>query len=172
MAFPTVTESDLPAAADWREADLADVEISPLAHFTDERGWLAEFFRSDELDPQLLPAMGYVSATHPGVTRGPHEHVEQTDLFLFISGRYRLYMWDARPESPTFGCRQTLEVGEAHPVRAIIPPGIVHAYRNVGETDAIVINCPNRLYAGEGKSEPVDEIRHEERPDSPFLIDE
>jgi dTDP-4-dehydrorhamnose 3,5-epimerase len=32
----------------------------------------------------------------------------------------------------------------------------------------MVLNFPNRLYAGEGKKEPVDEIRHEVDPASIF----
>ena len=43
-----------------------------------------------------------------------------------------------------------------------VPPGVVHAYRNVGSSDAFVLNFPDKLYAGWGKKEPVDEIRHEE----------
>ena len=46
----------------------------------DNRGWLAESFRIDELG-DYRPQMGYVSVTHCSVTRGPHEHREQTDYF-------------------------------------------------------------------------------------------
>jgi dTDP-4-dehydrorhamnose 3,5-epimerase len=53
----------------------------------------------------------------------------------------------------------------------IIPPGVVHAYRNVGSEPGLVFNCPNRLYRGPGKKEPVDEIRHEDRPDNLFRLD-
>jgi dTDP-4-dehydrorhamnose 3,5-epimerase len=35
----------------------------------------------------------------------------------------------------------------------------------------VVFNCANQLYKGEGRKEPVDEIRHESRPDSPFQMD-
>jgi dTDP-4-dehydrorhamnose 3,5-epimerase len=35
----------------------------------------------------------------------------------------------------------------------------------------MVINCPNRLYLGDGKSGPVDEIRHEDDPDTVFQMD-
>jgi len=79
-------------------------------------------------------------------------------------------MWDARPDSTTFGARQELSVGEGNAVIVVIPPGVVHAYRNVGTLDAYVLNFPDRLYAGEGKKEPVDEIRHEDDPESPFQI--
>jgi dTDP-4-dehydrorhamnose 3,5-epimerase len=34
-----------------------------------------------------------------------------------------------------------------------------------------VFNCPNRLYKGPGKKEPVDEIRHEEKADTHFRLD-
>jgi len=35
-----------------------------------------------------------------------------------------------------------------------------------------VINCPNRLYAGEGRREPVDEIRHEDDANTIFRMDD
>jgi len=155
----------------WKEGPIEGVVIRPLKRYEDARGWLAEFFRQDELDPSVYPVMGYVSLTHPGITRGPHEHREQTDLFVFFHGHLRLYLWDVRPGSPTYGHRQVLDVGEANPVTALVPPGVVHAYRNIGNTPALLVNCPNRLYAGWERREPVDEIRHENRPDHPFHID-
>jgi len=39
---------------------------------------------------------------------------------------------------------------------------------NVGNIQGWVINLPNRLYAGNGRKEAVDEIRHESDPHSPF----
>ena len=52
-----------------------------------------------------------------------------------------------------------------------IPPGVVHAYRNTSAVSGWVFNGPNRLYAGQGKKEKVDEIRHESDENSPFRID-
>lgn len=155
----------------WTEGPIDGCTLRVLTAFEDKRGWLAEFFRHDELPSEVHPAMGYLSLTHPGVARGPHEHAEQTDLFLFFSGTFRLYAWDAREHSPTFRHRMRRELGQSHPTAVIIPPGVVHAYRNVGEEDAYIVNCPNRLYRGEGKQEAVDEIRHEDRTDSPFVLD-
>ena len=43
---------------------------------------------------------------------------------------------------------------------------------NVGDCDGLVINCPNRLYAGEGRREPVDEIRHEDDANTIFRMDD
>ena len=59
--------------------------------------------------------------------------------------------------------------GEDKPMFLVVPPGVVHAYRNVGANDATVLNFPDRLYAGHDKKEPVDEIRHEDQ-DSEFKL--
>jgi dTDP-4-dehydrorhamnose 3,5-epimerase len=36
----------------------------------------------------------------------------------------------------------------------------------------MVINCPNQLFMGEGKKEPIDEIRHEDEPDTIFRMED
>lgn len=154
----------------WTDGTIDGVTVEPFKVFSDDRGWLSELFRRDELPEADHPAMGYLSSTKPGVARGPHEHVDQTDRFAFFHGVYRVVMWDARRDSATYGMRQEMHAGENNAVVVVIPPGVVHAYRNVGATDAYVLNFPDRLYAGHGKTEPVDEIRHEDDPESPFQI--
>ncbi|MFQ5600232.1 MAG: dTDP-4-dehydrorhamnose 3,5-epimerase family protein [Candidatus Krumholzibacteriia bacterium] len=152
------------------EVTIDGVEVTPLAYHHDERGWLAEIYRNDELP--VRPVMGYVSRTHPGVARGPHEHRQQADVFIFMGpSTFRLYLWDNRPHSPTYGRHMRLDAGEGWPARVVVPAGVVHAYRNVGSGEGIVINCPDRLYAGEGRREPVDEIRWEDDPSGRFRLD-
>jgi len=149
-----------------------DVIVKPLTKFLDERGWLSEMFRTDELPEGISPAMAYISMTVPGVARGPHEHLEQTDYFCFIGpANFKVYLWDARKNSPTFGVKQLLYCGIDSPMAVIVPPGVVHAYKNISSENGIVFNAPDRLYAGEGKKNPVDELRHEDAVDSPFLLD-
>jgi dTDP-4-dehydrorhamnose 3,5-epimerase len=154
------------------EGEIEGVTIRPLKFFHDKRGWLVETFRHDELKQELWPVMMYVSSTLPGVARGPHEHVDQTDGFAFIGpSDFRLYMWDTRPDSSTLGHRTVVTVGASNPAAVWIPPGVVHAYRNVGDVAGLVFNAPNRLYAGWGKKEPVDEIRHEDTAPQRFPMD-
>lgn len=156
----------------YRKGKIHDVDVRPLTKYLDERGWLAELFRSDELPAEVMPVMGYISMTQPGVARGPHEHLEQTDYFCFIGpANFKVYLWDARPESPTFGVKQVLFAGIDSPLALTVPPGVVHAYKNVGIENGIVFNGPNRLYAGAEKKLPVDEVRHEEVAGSPFTLD-
>jgi dTDP-4-dehydrorhamnose 3,5-epimerase len=65
----------------------------------------------------------------------------------------------------------TLIAGADDPKAVIVPQGVVHAYRNVGDVDGLVINCPNRLYRGAGRREPADEIRYEDDPHTIFRLD-
>jgi dTDP-4-dehydrorhamnose 3,5-epimerase len=149
------------------ESPIPGVIITKLRRFTDPRGWLIELFRDDELPDGFEPTMGYVSLTLPGVARGPHEHREQADGFAFLSGTFEVTLWENRGEREHI--KQVILAGEDNPLFVVVPPGVVHAYRNVGSTDATVLNFPDKLYAGWGKKEPVDEIRHEEI-DSEFKL--
>ena len=157
----------------FKPGQIEGVVVRELRKFKDSRGWLAELFRHDELASEFYPAMAYISSTNPDVTRGPHEHVDQADLFCFIGpSNFKLRLWDNREASETFQSVMTVVVGEDNPASVLVPLGVVHAYQNVGNVAGIVINCPNRLYMGERKREPVDEIRHEDDPDTPYRIDD
>ncbi|HWR83505.1 MAG TPA: dTDP-4-dehydrorhamnose 3,5-epimerase family protein [Candidatus Deferrimicrobium sp.] len=153
------------------KCDIDGVIVREIKKHDDRRGWLAELFRHDELPPECFPVMSYVSMTRSGVVRGPHEHKYQTDLFCFLGpGMFRLYLWDNRTGSATYGRKCVLEAGEAHPMLVIVPAGVVHAYKNVGTVDGLVFNAPNHLYAGSHRTQPIDEIRHEDDPATPFRI--
>jgi dTDP-4-dehydrorhamnose 3,5-epimerase-like enzyme len=154
------------------EGPIQDVVFKQILVHTDKRGWLAEIYRNDELPAEIHPEMAYISETLPGVSRGPHEHAAQTDYFAFIGpGDFTLYLWDIRTMSPTRGNRIKMGVGQSNKQIVIVPPGIVHAYKNVGTVSGWVINQPNKLYAGAGRQDAVDEIRHENLLDSPFVLD-
>ena len=159
------------SAVEYITGEIDGVVFRPLSRFTDRRGWLAELYREDELAAALHPVMAYVSQTESGVTRGPHEHVDQTDYFVFLGpGDFAVCLWDARPDSPTHGRKQRRVCGQSQPCTVIVPPGVVHAYKNLSDVPGWVFNAPNRLYAGPGKQAAVDEIRHEDLADSPFYV--
>jgi dTDP-4-dehydrorhamnose 3,5-epimerase len=151
----------------FRPGKVGGVIWKPLRVNHDSRGWLCELFRQDEMAGDVQPAMAYLSETLPGATRGPHEHLQQTDHFCFIGPSiFHLYLWDNRPEAPSYLCHEIAIIDK--PMTVVIPPGIVHAYRNAGNSAGLVVNCPNRLYRGDGRADPVDEIRHEDDPRSVF----
>lgn len=157
----------------FQKGSIEGVRVTPFKKFIDERGWLAEIFRHDELEREFHPAMAYISVTNPGVLRGPHEHVDQADLFAWVGpGDFKVTLWDNRSDSPTFGNRMELAMGLNNPGAVIVPKGVVHCYRCISVEPGWVLNCPNRLFAGQDKREPIDEIRHEADPENPFVKDE
>src|SRR5258706_9202645 len=156
----------------YADGPIDGVIWKPLENFPDSRGWLCELFRIDDIPEVFRPVMAYISQSEAGVARGPHEHVDQADFFCFMGpSDFKVYLWDNRPASPTYRKRETRIVGEREPAALIVPARVVHAYKNVGGGPGIVFNCPNPLYRGWGRSEPVDEIRHEEKSDSPYQLD-
>ncbi len=159
---------------------IEEVQILELDDFVDDRGTLSECWRQDEL--RYEPVMAYLSWTKPGQVRGPHEHVEQADLFVFAGpGAFALHLF-TYIKHPTTGeiaphTQVILPVGVmaglkgCKPLAVLVPPGIVHGYRCVSDEPGLVINMPDRLYRGPQKKGEVDEIRHEDDPDSPFKIE-
>lgn len=151
-----------------QDSNIHGVFYLPLQTFKDERGSLTELFRVDALSSipvaNLNPLMGYYSVTESGVARGPHEHETQTDLFVFMHGKFELHLWDKK------GNKTTIVVGESYPCVVVVPPGVVHGYRNIGTKPAVSMNFPNTLYKGWGKCQAIDEIRHENKAVSPYKI--
>ena len=152
------------------DGEIQGVQISRLTSFADERGWLAEIWRSDN-DRQPQPVMAYLSMTKLVVVRGPHEHVHQTDMFVFgLNSSFAVFLWDDRNGSLTEGTRQKVIVLKEMPTMVIVPPGVVHAYQNTGNGNGLVLNLPTHLYKGKDRREEVDEIRHEEKKETPYVL--
>lgn len=146
------------------------VVVKKIEKYEDERGFLAELYRQDEL-AAYPAAMAYLSYTKPGVIRGPHEHKFQSDLFIFFGpGNFSLHLWDRRENSETKGEKMELEVGVDNQVSVLVPPGVVHGYKCISDDSAMSLNFPDQLYKGEGKKEEIDEIRWENKEDSPYQI--
>ena len=173
------------------------IYVKELKKYEDERGWLCEIYREDEIDYKITktsqeamgphidiieeesiefdvyrPVMSYISMTNPGISRGPHEHLKQSDFFVFVGpGSFKVSLWDNRKDSSTYGEYYEVIAGEENPLCMIVPPGVVHGYKCVSKTPAWSINLPDKLYKGHGKTEEIDEVRWENNPDSPYKIE-
>ena len=51
----------------FQEGKIHDVVIKDLKKFVDDRGWLAELFREDEVEEHFMPVMVYISVTISGL---------------------------------------------------------------------------------------------------------
>jgi dTDP-4-dehydrorhamnose 3,5-epimerase len=55
-------------------------------------------------------------------------------------------VFDGRTTSPTFGKVSELMVSEKNPGLLTIAPHLYHGWKNIGTTEAVIINMPDRMY--------------------------
>jgi dTDP-4-dehydrorhamnose 3,5-epimerase len=75
-----------------------------------------------------------------------HYHLLQTDCWTPSRGMLQVALADLRVGSPTFGERNTLYVGTLRPWQILIPPGVAHGYKVIGEDAAMLIYLTDRFY--------------------------
>ncbi|HET7452186.1 MAG TPA: dTDP-4-dehydrorhamnose 3,5-epimerase family protein [Thermoanaerobaculia bacterium] len=86
------------------------------------------------------------TTTFPGRIRAWGLHRHNVDRLFVASGLLRIVCYDGREGSPTFGRVNAFTVSEKNPGLLRIPPDIYHGWKNIGVTEAIVINLPTTLY--------------------------
>jgi dTDP-4-dehydrorhamnose 3,5-epimerase len=144
-----INATDAPALIDG-------VLLEPVALWPDDRGYFLEVARLGSGaarayghgPTQISSALGY-----PGTIKAFHFHQHQTDLWVPVAGLLQVALVDLRTESPTFGSRNTLYIGALRPFQVLIPPGVAHGYKVVGQQPAILVYITNQFY------DPADEGR-------------
>ncbi|MGA3186008.1 MAG: dTDP-4-dehydrorhamnose 3,5-epimerase family protein [Bryobacteraceae bacterium] len=131
-------------------ADLIDgVRVQPYDLWPDDRGYFLEVIRMRQgLAASFVPETTQVSAalSYPGTIKAFHFHQHQTDLWVPMSGVFQVALVDLRAGSPTVGLKNTLYVGALRPWQILIPPGVGHGYKLVGESSGVLVYVTNQLY--------------------------
>lgn len=131
-------------------ADLINgVRIEPLALHPDDRGYFMELARFGRGLPAEFPAATtQVSAalTYPDAIKAFHFHRHQTDVWAVPTGMAQVALVDLRPDSPTFGRRNTIYIGQLRPWQILIPPGVGHGYKVIGQQPALLVYFTDRFY--------------------------
>jgi dTDP-4-dehydrorhamnose 3,5-epimerase len=141
---------------DSSDALIEGVQIASIALWPDDRGHFQEIIRSGQGLVASFPATStQVSATMtcPGVVKGFHYHRHQHDCWSVITGHAQVALIDLRADSPTFGRRNTLYIGEQRPWQVLIPPGVAHGYKAIRRRPAVLVYVTSRYY------DPGDEWR-------------
>jgi len=128
---------------------IAGVVVRAVDVWPDDRGYFLEVARMRQgLAAEFPSDSTQVSAalSYPGTIKAFHFHQHQTDLWVPAAGMFQVALVDLRPESPTFGVKNTLYAGSLKPWQILIPPGVGHGYKVIGEAPAILVYVTNRLY--------------------------
>lgn len=121
-------------------SDDAKPFVVRLVAHEDMRGYLFEIWRADVPD---LPAVRqvYCSATRPGVVKGWHRHQKQWDMVTCVQGVVKVVTWR---DSTTEG--EWWILSPRNLLAVVIPPGYWHGWKNIGEGDALMVNCVSECY--------------------------
>ncbi|MFG1691094.1 dTDP-4-dehydrorhamnose 3,5-epimerase [Gemmatimonadota bacterium] len=145
-----------PHTSDWIEG----VAVTELREIWDGRGAVLQMLRSDAPD---FVGFGecYFSEVLPDNVKAWKCHLAQTQNLAVPVGRARLVLFDDREGSSTRGNIQALELGRPDAyVRVRIPPGLWYGFSCVGETPALLANCPDLPHdPQESKQRPLEDPR-------------
>ena len=119
--------------------------VKDLKVIPDERGRLMEILRNDD---EMFEEFGqvYMTTAYPGIIKAWHYHKLQSDNLTCIKGKILLAIYDPRENSPTYGELNDFIISLDNPKLIHIPPGIYHGFKNVGESEAIVVNTITKPY--------------------------
>jgi dTDP-4-dehydrorhamnose 3,5-epimerase len=90
---------------------------------------------------QMSAALNYA-----GTVKAFHFHLHQHDCWAPVFGLLQVALVDLRLDSATFGARNTLYVGPLRPWQILIPPGVAHGYKVVGNKEAMLVYLTDRFY--------------------------
>ena len=128
---------------------IADVQVKPFSLWPDDRGYFLEVARLQQGLVQDFPAeTTQISAAlnYPGIIKAFHFHKHQTDFWVPSCGLLQVTLVDLRLNSSTYGAKNTLYVGSLRPWQILIPPGVAHGYKVIGEAPSVLIYVTNRIY--------------------------
>lgn len=128
---------------------IAGVRVQAYDLWPDDRGYFLEVARLQQgLVADFAPATTQISAalSYPGTIKAFHFHKLQTDVWVPAQGMFQVVLVDFRPDSPTFGVKNTLYTGALKPWQILIPPGVGHGYKVIGEQAAMLVYVTNQLY--------------------------
>ena len=131
-------------------ADLIEgVRVAGYAVWPDDRGYFLEVLRAGHGLAAHFPKESTqvsVALSYPGTIKAIHYHQHQTDLWAPAIGMFQVMLVDLRPDSPTFGAKNTLYAGALQPWQILIPPGVGHGYKVIGEGAATLVYVTDRFY--------------------------
>ena len=125
---------------------VAGVQFRPTRPVPHEDGHVTEVARAswDVLGSPVVQV--HISTTFAGRIRAWGLHPLGTDRLFVVAGLVKLVVFDGRKDSPTFGQLNEFVVSEKNPGLLIVPPNLYHGWKNIGTSEAIIINMPERMY--------------------------
>lgn len=129
-----------------RQTPIHDVIFRPTRPVPHEDGHVTEVARAswDMIGGPIVQV--HVATTLPSRHRAWGLHQRSTDRLFVVSGLVKFAVFDGRLDSPTYGCVNEVTMSETSPGLLIVPPNLYHGWKNIGSTEAVIINMPTEMY--------------------------
>lgn len=148
-SIDSATKDARSITAQWNPSNqnfIDGVRIKEVKNVVKNNGFLTEIYRQDwELDSLTVDQIFQVSLL-PGGISAWHAHEVTTDRIFVNTGLIKVVLYDARPESPTFGKIDEFRCGALRPMLIIVPPRVWHGVQNFTCEPAALLNIVDRAY--------------------------
>lgn len=112
---------------------MKNIEIKELIVHKDNRGWLAEIFRPEDVN-ETIKGQITVTTAHPGIAKGNHYHKRKWEWYCVIKGKMKLVLKDMET-----GNKEEIILSEDKLEILKIGPNIAHGFKNIGEDMLFVL---------------------------------
>ena len=119
-----------------------DVKITPLKIISDDRGKVMHMLRNDS---PIFHSFGeiYFSTIYKDSIKAWHLHKESTLNYACIKGSVKLVLFDERPESPSKGKYQEINLSPENYFLVTIPPNVWNGFKGLYKPESIIANSLN-----------------------------
>lgn len=130
----------------WRAVPIEGLQFRPTRPIPHEDGTVAEVARTawPEIDRPI--GQVHVTTTQPGRIRAWGLHQRSIDRLFVVSGLVSVVVYDGRRDSASFGALNEFKISDRNPGLLVIGAGLYHGWKNLGTTEAFLINMPTSLY--------------------------
>lgn len=125
------------------------VKIIPRHLIMDDRGWFLKAITGTEENIPDHTGEVYLTMGKPGQTKGGHYHPKAVEWFTVIEGEAILRLEDINSKE-----RIEIPMSLKDAKSVYVPNNIAHDFKNIGDTDFIVLAYTDRLY------DPIDTIAY------------
>jgi dTDP-4-dehydrorhamnose 3,5-epimerase len=129
-----------------RRTPIHDVIFRPTRPVPHDDGHVTEVARAswDMIGGPIVQV--HLTTTLPNRHRAWGLHQHSTDRLFVVSGLVKFAVFDGRLASPTYGCVNEVTMSETSPGLLIVPANLYHGWKNIGSSEAVIINMPTQMY--------------------------
>ena len=139
-------QSAVNARGELHRVPIEGVLFRPTRPVSHEDGHVTEVARAswDGLDAPIVQV--HITTTFPNRVRAWGLHQASSDRLFVVDGLVKIVVFDGRNGSPTFGRINEFTVSAKNPALVTIAPNLYHGWKNIGTTEATIINMPTAMY--------------------------